>query len=280
MHYRPGEALSANQPRQNEEERARLTLEDLLRTDPAAISPSSDLDETLYGVIAMLHLESRVATDEELRTVVERTGNERHYMVDLRKRALALAALLPFVGQIPPIDTEELESSLDERAPEHGMARIASIGLFLAAGEPRPSSEYLQQDGPEKVNTLKFFFQEDALSKRSLYEFQTGERTYGTYEAEGGKMDRRQFEAAMAYAPTPDEMLAVEPIINPPRRYTAPVGLDPAQKAFQDMRHRRRLHNAAKAAARVKYGSGSPEAVDDWWVDKEAFLIMINERDW
>jgi len=251
-----------------------LTLNDLLEGYPVQVSDYDHVCEKFEHVARMLGIEEKVTADETTKRYVEETGNKRHYMARLRQQEIALETLLPLIAQIPPVKKEDLWKSGERPGRTEKMMYISYVALLLATGVgskswPIDCFVFLAMEGEEKARTIKAIFAKNKLQSFTLYERQTGKNTFATYEANSGDMNQIQFEAAVAYAPSADELKRAEAtIVKQMKAFGTDVSLEDFLTGQKKMDTK-----VVEAAAKIRYGSKHPNADRDSWLLAEAMIF-------
>lgn len=162
------------------------------------IFDTTALIRILHGVGNVLQ---RIEEDEQIPKIAAETKHPNHFRVQVRERALALEALLPLIAEIPALTLPEEYDAQDDTRRK---INLVYATMFIATGRgyrswPIPYDELLAMPGAERVAAIERVFADEKY--KTVFEF---------YQSHNGLMPREQYEAALEYIPTAEEVTAAE----------------------------------------------------------------------
>jgi hypothetical protein len=172
-------------------------------------------------IIDTLKIRSQLRKDkkiEEHRKRVAQTNDDYikanyKHMINLRKREIAFEAILSLIEKTGPVDYHQyVEKYGEKRYCAMQNLLIVSMGLASGVGSkfwPIGREEWFQffkMNGHQRKNLLTRIFEEDKLGRTTRFEYNTGLLTYETYKANGGELNREEFQAVRSYVPSPEDL--------------------------------------------------------------------------
>lgn len=190
---------------------------------------------------------ARVDTDEYIKDLTQRENFSAYYMVSLRKREIALEALLPLLEQVGELAFPEYPEDNNPQNDQRRKINLVYTAMYMATGNgtkgwPVDALDLFPMQGKERAALIKDLFEKAKRKDVTLFERQTGNFTFETYKANNGELDQSSYEAAQAYQPKPDE-------IDEAKKFMADA-------AFRLFRGRQGVDdNLAIAAAKIKHAN-------------------------